>query len=63
MRSLTGVSMRRRVVAVEDVEAATTPGVDRFHAWVHEANSAMQCEPERLGYTLDEAARAMGHAT
>jgi GNAT superfamily N-acetyltransferase len=43
------------------MEAAyAAAGVDRFAAWVHEADTAMQCELERLGYTLDTTTRAMG---
>jgi GNAT superfamily N-acetyltransferase len=35
-------------------------GVERFAAWVHETDSATQCDLERLGYTLDTTTRAMG---
>jgi hypothetical protein len=43
------------------MEAAyTAAGVDRFAAWVHEADTAMQFDLERLGYTLNESTRAMG---
>jgi GNAT superfamily N-acetyltransferase len=34
--------------------------IDRFAAWVHEADSAMQSDLERLGYTLDTTTRVMG---
>jgi GNAT superfamily N-acetyltransferase len=52
-----------RARALEDMEAAyTAAGVDRFAAWVHEADSAMQCDLERLGYTLDTTTCAMGMA-
>jgi GNAT superfamily N-acetyltransferase len=35
-------------------------GVDRFAAWVHEADRALQRDLERRGYTLDTTTRAMG---
>jgi GNAT superfamily N-acetyltransferase len=40
--------------------AYAAAGIDRFAAWVHEADFAMQRELVRLGYTLDMATRAMG---
>jgi GNAT superfamily N-acetyltransferase len=42
------------------VAAYAAAGVDRFAAWVHEADSAMQSDLERLGFTLDTTTRAMG---
>jgi len=52
-----------RARALEAMEAAyAVAGVDRFAAWVHEADSAWQCDLERLGYTLDARTRAMGMA-
>src|SRR5262245_1674186 len=58
MRSLTGVSMpwrtwKRRI----PLRAVITS-----RPWVHEADSGMQCDLGRLGYTLDTTTRAMGMA-
>lgn len=50
-----------RTHAVADMQAAyAAADVDRFAAWVHEADGAMQCELVRRGYMLQEATRAMG---
>jgi GNAT superfamily N-acetyltransferase len=50
-----------RAGALEAMQAAyAAAGVDRFAAWVHEADSATRCDLERLGYTLDTTTRAMG---
>jgi GNAT superfamily N-acetyltransferase len=50
-----------RADALEAMQAAyAAAGVDRFAAWVHEADPAMQSDLERLGYTLDTTTRAMG---
>jgi ribosomal protein S18 acetylase RimI-like enzyme len=55
------LDVAERALAVENMEAAyATAGVDRFAAWVHESDTAMRCDLQRLGYTLDEATRAMG---
>jgi len=50
-----------RAHAVEDMQSAyAAAGVGHFVAWVHEADTAMQRDLVRLGYTLDETVRAMG---
>ncbi|HEY1294924.1 MAG TPA: GNAT family N-acetyltransferase [Chloroflexota bacterium] len=50
-----------RAQAVEHMHAAyAAASVGRFAAWVHEADTAMQRDLVRLGYTLDETVRAMG---
>jgi len=47
--------------AIATMQAAySAEGVDRFAAWVHEADSAMRGDLERLGYTLDTTTRNMG---
>jgi GNAT superfamily N-acetyltransferase len=52
---------RARANAIETMQAAYgTAGVSRFAAWVHEADSALRYDLERLGYTLDTTTRAMG---
>lgn len=49
-----------RAHAVAEMEAAyAAAGIDRFAAWVHEADTAMHGELERLGYTFDETTHAM----
>jgi GNAT superfamily N-acetyltransferase len=49
-----------RADAIAAMQAAyRAAGVDRFAAWVHESDSAMQCDLERLHYTLDTTTRAM----
>lgn len=56
-----GLSARERREAVDAMEAAyASAGVDRFAAWVHESDQAMQADLEGRGYTLDTATRAMG---
>jgi GNAT superfamily N-acetyltransferase len=56
-----GLNAVERARALEDMQAAyAASGVQRFAAWVHEADSAMQRDLEGLGYTLDTATRAMG---
>jgi GNAT superfamily N-acetyltransferase len=50
-----------RARAIETMRAAyAAAGVDRFAAWVHEADRPMASELERRGYTLDTTTRAMG---
>jgi hypothetical protein len=52
---------RARTVALEAMQSAyALAGVDRFAAWVHEADSATRCDLEQLGLTLDTTTRAMG---
>jgi ribosomal protein S18 acetylase RimI-like enzyme len=46
------------IAAMEDAYAAA--GVERYAAWTHEADRAMQRDLERRGYTLAETTRAMG---
>lgn len=55
------LSARERRDAVDEMEEAyANGGVDRFAAWVHESDGAMQSELEQRGYTLDTTTRAMG---
>ena len=50
-----------RKAAVDAMENAyRSKGVDRYAAWVHESDEAMQAELARRGYTVDESTRAMG---
>lgn len=50
-----------RARAVDAMQAAyAAAGVERFAAWVHEDDSAMRCDLESRGYTLDTTTRAMG---
>lgn len=50
-----------RAQALKTMQAAyAAAGVDRFAAWVHDADFAMRCDLERVGYTLNETTRAMG---
>ncbi len=52
-----------RAAAIDAMEAAyAAAGVERFAAWVHEGDTALQAELERRGYTLAETTRAMGMA-
>jgi GNAT superfamily N-acetyltransferase len=46
--------------AMEEAYAAAR--VDRFAAWVHDADEDLASDLERRGYTLDTATRAMGMA-
>src|SRR5262249_28449902 len=56
-----GLSPGARASAISQMEAAyAAAGVDAFAAWVHEADSALRCDLERLDYTLNETTRAMG---
>jgi GNAT superfamily N-acetyltransferase len=56
-----GLGARARCTAIQHMEAAyEAAGVDTFAAWVHETDSAMRCDVERLGYTFNETTRAMG---
>ena len=58
-----GLDALARTDAVEAMQAAyAAAGVRRFAAWVHETDSGMRCDLERLGYTLDATTRAMGMA-
>jgi GNAT superfamily N-acetyltransferase len=55
------LSGQERADALDAMEAAyADAGVDRFAAWVHEPERAMQTDLERRGYTLDTSTRAMG---
>lgn len=56
-RSLTASERARALEAMQAAYAVA--GVQCFAAWVHEADSAMQRDLAGLGYTLDEATRAM----
>jgi ribosomal protein S18 acetylase RimI-like enzyme len=48
----------RSIAAMEAVYAQA--GVDRFAAWVHEADEAMRTDIESRAYALETATRAMG---
>jgi ribosomal protein S18 acetylase RimI-like enzyme len=49
-----------RAAAIDAMEAAyAAAGVERFAAWVHEGDTALQAELERRGYTVAETTRAM----
>ena len=55
------LSTRERSDALDAMEAAyATARVDRFAAWVHESDRAMQRDLDRRGYRVDTATRAMG---
>lgn len=57
-RDLTAAALVRAADAME--AAYGSAGVDRFAAWVHEADEAMQAELSGRGYTVEECTRAMG---
>jgi ribosomal protein S18 acetylase RimI-like enzyme len=58
-----GLASLERRVALDAIEAAyADAGVDRFAAWVHEDDRAMQEDLERRGYRFDTTTRAMGMA-
>jgi GNAT superfamily N-acetyltransferase len=55
------LGLRARTDALAAMQAGyAAAGVDRFAAWVHEADSATRFDLERLGYTLDTTTRVMG---
>jgi ribosomal protein S18 acetylase RimI-like enzyme len=55
------LSVRERSDALDGMEAAYgSAGVDRFAAWVHESDRAMQYDLERRGYRIETTTRAMG---
>jgi GNAT superfamily N-acetyltransferase len=55
------LSAPERADALDAMDAAyAIAGVDRFAAWTHESDRAMQTDLERRGYTLDTSTRAMG---
>lgn len=56
-RDLDARSRQNALAALQNAYAAA--GIDRFAAWVHETDSAMRHELERLGYMLDTTTRAM----
>jgi ribosomal protein S18 acetylase RimI-like enzyme len=52
-----------RAAVITDMEAAyNAAGVDRFAAWVHEADTAMRADLDERGYRVDTTTRAMGMA-
>jgi len=54
------LSFQERADALDAMEAAyAAVGVDRFAAWVHEADGAMRHDIERCGYRIDTSTRAM----
>ncbi len=56
-----GLDPQARADALERMESVyATAGIGRFAAWVHEADSAAQCDLDQRGYTLDTTTRAMG---
>jgi ribosomal protein S18 acetylase RimI-like enzyme len=56
-----GLASLERQAALDAIEAAyAAAGVDRFAAWVHESDRAMQTDLERRGYRFDTTTRAMG---
>jgi GNAT superfamily N-acetyltransferase len=57
-RDLGPAARAAAVAAMEDAYAAA--GVDRFAAWAHETDAALQAELRRRGYELSETTRAMG---
>jgi ribosomal protein S18 acetylase RimI-like enzyme len=55
------LEMGSRASAVEAMEATyTAHGIERFAAWVHESDRAMQTDLERRGYSVETTTRAMG---
>ena len=58
-----GLTSLERQAALDAIEAAYAAAeVDRFAAWVHESDRAMQTNLERRGYRFDTTTRAMGMA-
>jgi ribosomal protein S18 acetylase RimI-like enzyme len=58
-----GLTSHERKAALDATEAAyAAAGVDRFAAWVHETDRAMQTDLARRGYRLDTTTRVMGMA-
>jgi ribosomal protein S18 acetylase RimI-like enzyme len=56
-----GLATRRRSAALDAMENAyASAGVDRFAAWVHETDRALQWDLGRRGYRIDTTTRAMG---
>jgi ribosomal protein S18 acetylase RimI-like enzyme len=56
-----GMAPARRAGALDAMKAAyAAAGVDRFAAWVHEADLPMRRDLERRGYRPEAATRAMG---
>jgi ribosomal protein S18 acetylase RimI-like enzyme len=58
-----GLDAEARAGAVADMESAyAAAGVDRFAAWVHEADAPMRADLDERGYRVDTTTRAMGMA-
>jgi ribosomal protein S18 acetylase RimI-like enzyme len=56
-----GLEASSRASAIDAMEAAyAARGIERFAAWVHESDHALQADLEQRGYTLGTTTRAMG---